>query len=177
MGHFHEPGDEKLQAGAGVPDTGIDYLDSDATGAEVPESETAPLEARKEFEFPGVLADVPENRERVMDFVVRHCPDEGDQIDLLVAVQEALANAALHGCHDDAAKTIRCVVTASAEEIIVSVRDPGPGFNLEKADPEKYQVTKLTHGRGIVLMRSMVTEVSYAHHGAEIILRKRLSTG
>ena len=97
-------------------------------------------------------------------------------MDILVAVQEALANAALHGCHDDPASRIHCVVTADADEITIAVRDPGPGFNLEKADPDKYQVTKLTHGRGICLMRSLMTDVSYARGGAEIRLRKRINS-
>jgi serine/threonine-protein kinase RsbW len=134
-------------------------------------------EQQKEFVFPGVLAMVPEHREQIMEFVNEHCPDYEKQIDLLVAVQEALANAALHGCKDDASKMIRCVVTANAEEITISVRDPGPGFPLEKADPENYKVTKLSHGRGICMIRSLVDEVSFAHHGAEIVLRKRIAEG
>lgn len=132
-------------------------------------------EWHKEFEFPGVLASVPECREQVMEFVTAHCPDEGDQIDLLVAIQEALANAALHGCKDDPAKRIQCRVTASANEITVAVRDPGPGFDLQRADADKYVATTLSHGRGICLMRSLVTEVSFAHHGAEILLRKQFA--
>ena len=93
---------------------------------------------------------------------------------MLVAVQEALANAALHGCRDDASKMIRCVVNANATDITISVRDPGPGFPLDEADPDNYKVTTLSHGRGIILMRSLVDEISFAHHGAEIVLRKRL---
>jgi anti-sigma regulatory factor (Ser/Thr protein kinase) len=133
-----------------------------------------PVEWTKEFDFPGVLASVPECREQVMEFVAVHCPDEDDQIDLLVAIQEALANAALHGCHDDPAKRIHCRATANANEITVAVRDPGPGFDLRRADADKYVATKLSHGRGICLIRSLVTEVSFAHHGAEIVLRKRM---
>ena len=109
-----------------------------------------------------------------MEFVNQHCPDEEKQIDLLVAVQEALANAALHGCKDDASKMIRCVVDANAKEITISVRDPGRGFPPEKADAANYRVTKLSHGRGICMIRNLVDEVSFAHHGAEIILRKRV---
>jgi anti-sigma regulatory factor (Ser/Thr protein kinase) len=138
-------------------------------------NEALPVEWRKEFEFSGVLAMVPEHREQVMGFVDLHCADEGDRIDWLVAVQEALANAALHGCHDEASKMIRCVVSVTATEITIAVRDPGPGFPMERADPEKYQVTKLSHGRGIVLMRSLVDEVTFAHNGAEVVLRKHLA--
>ena len=68
----------------------------------------------REFEFPGDLASVPESREQVMQFVCQHCPIEADQIDILVALQEALANAALHGCGDDPAKRIQCNVAATA---------------------------------------------------------------
>ena len=132
------------------------------------------VEWHQEFEFTGVLASVPECREQVMEFVALHCPDEDDRIDLLVAIQEALANAALHGCHDDPAKRIHCRVTANANEITVVIRDPGPGFDLNRADADQYAATKLSHGRGICLMRSLMTEVSFAHHGAEIVLRKQL---
>lgn len=134
-----------------------------------------PVIACKEFDFPGVLASIPESRDQVMQFVNEHCPDEGDQIDILVALQEALANAALHGCHDDPAKWIRCTVAVSESDITITVRDPGPGFDLTLADPEKFAVTTLSHGRGICLMRSLMTEVTFAHRGAEIRMRKRLN--
>ena len=52
--------------------------------------------ARRDFEFPGVLASVPEYCDQMMEFVYQYCSDEGDRIDIFVAVQEALANAALH---------------------------------------------------------------------------------
>ena len=109
-----------------------------------------------------------------MEFVKEYCPDEGDRIDIFVAVQEALANAALHGCKDDPAKKIRCIVTASESEITISVSDPGPGFDLARADPENYQLTSLTHGRGICLMRSLMSEVTFKRRGAEILLRKHI---
>jgi anti-sigma regulatory factor (Ser/Thr protein kinase) len=146
--------------------------------AKEPEHAESPAtEWRREFTFPGVLALVPEHREQVMEFVSEHCPDQEKQLDLLVAVQEALANAALHGCGDDASKEIHCVVSATADEITISVRDPGRGFPLEKADPANYKVTTLAHGRGIVMIRSLVDQVSFAHHGAEIVLHKRMTSG
>lgn len=164
--------DENANSGATAGDSST-LLDAETA---TPAGEkSAPVDvARREFEFPGVLAAVPEYRDRVMQFVVEHCPDEGDQIDVLVALQEALANAALHGCKDDPAKKIRCVVTADESEITISVSDPGPGFDLALADPENYRLTTLTHGRGICLIRSLVSEVTCKRRGAEILLRKRI---
>ena len=150
--------------------SGLQKAGTIGTAAERADTETA----WREFEFPGVLAKVAECRDKVMEFVAEHCPDEGDQIDILIALQEAMANAALHGCKDDPAKMIRCMVSAGKSDVVIIVRDPGPGFDLALADPENYQVTTLTHGRGIALMRSLMSEVTFARRGSEIVLRKRL---
>jgi len=161
------------EAATALPDTVKDLLVEPPAVRDLAE-QSPEVKWHKEFDFPGVLASVPECRDQVMEFVALHCPDEDDRIDLLVAIQEALANAALHGCHDDPAKRIHCRVTANANEITVVIRDPGPGFDLNRADADQYAATKLSHGRGICLMRSLMTEVSFAHHGAEIVLRKQL---
>ena len=93
------------------------------------ESSAAPPE-RAEFTFPGDVASVPESREQLMHFVDRHCCDEAARIDILVALQEALINATLHGCRDDAAKQIQCAIVVSPSDIIIMIRDPGAGFDL-----------------------------------------------
>lgn len=139
--------------------------------------QTALPAVSREFDFPGILSSVPASRDQIMEFIESHCVDQGDRIDMLVAVQEALANAALHGCKDDPSKLIHCVVTADDSDITVVVRDPGPGFNLELADPDKFQASTLTHGRGICLIRSLVSEVDFTHRGAEIRMRKHLTRG
>lgn len=130
---------------------------------------------RSEFEFPGDLASVTESREQVMQFVCQHCPDEAERIDILVALQEALANAAVHGCGNDPAKRIQCSVAADASEVTITVRDPGPGFDLALADPENFAASTLSHGRGICLIRSMMTEISFVRGGSEVRMRKLIS--
>ena len=132
--------------------------------------------ARAKFEFPGDLASVAESRKQIMQFVNQHCSDEGDQIDILVALQEALANAALHGCGGDPAKKIRCTVTADSADINITVRDPGSGFDLALADPDRYTATGSSHGRGICLMRSLMTDVTFAQEGCEVQLRKHFGS-
>ena len=142
------------------------------TANEVDEAQNSVV--RQEFDFPGNLASLDESRERIMQFVTQHCPDEGDQIDILVALQEALANAALHGCGDDPAKRIQCWVAVDASDIAIIVRDPGHGFDLALADPDNYFVSTSPHGRGICLIRSLMTQVVYAGGGSELQMRKRI---
>jgi anti-sigma regulatory factor (Ser/Thr protein kinase) len=129
--------------------------------------------AHEELELPGDLASVAESRERIMQFVCQHCRDEETQIDLLVAVQEALANAARHGCGNDAAKRIKCSVAAYASHIMVTLRDPGPGFDIASGGTENFATSTASHGRGILLMRNLMTDVSFARGGSEIRLLKQ----
>ncbi len=130
---------------------------------------------RAEFAFPGDVTSVPAARDRVMAWLGQFCSSEDDELDLLIALQEAIANAALHGCNGDPNKPIHCSVAADGDRITIVVRDPGPGFDFENVDPAKYETSALDHGRGIALMRSLVDEVSFARGGAEIRLTKRIA--
>ena len=131
----------------------------------------------RELTFPGDLQSVPASREQVMQFVREYCSDETDEIDLMIALHEALVNAALHGCGNDASKTIHCSLEIQPAKVCVIVRDPGPGFDFERiADPDRFDTTRLEHGRGIALMRGVVDEVSFSRSGSEVRLVKRMGS-
>jgi anti-sigma regulatory factor (Ser/Thr protein kinase) len=138
--------------------------------------ESDPVIVRKEFTFPGDVQSVGTSRERVMQYIREYCNDEADEIDLTIALQEALANAALHGCGDDAGKVIHCIVELQPSTISCVVRDPGSGFDFERiADPNRFDTTTLEHGRGLALMRSLVDEVTFSHSGSEVRFSKRMN--
>ena len=112
-----------------------------------------------------------EARELVMDFVRPYFFSDFEEIDVLVALQEALSNA-LHGTQNDRSKTIHCSVSINSSAFTITVRDPGLGFDVEAAtQPTETGANMTTHGRGC-LMRRMVDEVIYRHGGAEVQLRK-----
>ena len=117
------------------------------------------------------------SRDRVMDFIHEHCASEQEEIDILVALQEGLANAVLHGCRSDPAKAIRCSVEINPEAIAILIRDPGRGFDISAAMPSGDGTNLTEHGRGILLMRSLMDEVSYRRGGTELLLRKRRTPG
>jgi serine/threonine-protein kinase RsbW len=112
-------------------------------------------------------------RHAVMEFVAPYCANEVEEVDIFLALQEALANAVQHGCGNDSSKTIDCSVVIEPAVFVITIRDPGPGFDVEAVDCGGDAAMNLnTHGRGICLMRSLMDEVIYRRGGAEVELRK-----
>jgi len=133
----------------------------------------------REFVTTGSIATLAPARDAIMDFVREHCAGEQQEIDILLALQEALANAIVHGCGNDAAKLVHCTVDITPAAIEFTIRDPGPGFDSTSVTESTDEGTNLTqHGRGIHLMRGLMDEVSYGRRGTELHMKKlRTSRG
>jgi serine/threonine-protein kinase RsbW len=96
-----------------------------------------------------------------------------DAIEL--SLQEALANAVVHGAKEDPNKVVECLVACDEQRgILIVVRDPGPGF-----DPDSIPTCTLgenvfsDHGRGIFLINQLMDEVKFTKNGTEIHMVKR----
>ena len=132
----------------------------------------------KEFVFRGDFESMTPARQAIMDFVTPYCAGETSEIDIFIALQEALANAVLHGCGKDPSLTVHCLVEIDPAAISITVRDPGPGFAPEVATQLTESGGNLSSsGRGICLMRSMMDQVTYREGGTEVQLRKLRSGG
>jgi serine/threonine-protein kinase RsbW len=99
--------------------------------------------------------------------------DKVDAIEL--SLQEALANAVIHGAKEDPTKVVECVVSSDDERgILIVVRDPGVGFD-PKAIPgcTVGENVYSNHGRGIFLINQLMDEVEFRKNGTEIHMVKR----
>src|SRR5215470_1788424 len=68
----------------------------------------------------------------IAEELVRLEVPEQKRLEIGLAVQEALANAVVHGCNNDPSKQVRCRLSSDVEgRILVVVSDPGPGFPKE----------------------------------------------
>src|ERR1700685_3372895 len=83
---------------------------------------------------------------------------EQKRFEVELAVQEALANAVIHGCGNDPSKQVRCQLRSGPNgRIVIIVTDPGPGFRPDLiADPEKSENLYADHGRGVYLIRRLM---------------------
>jgi len=103
----------------------------------------------------------------------------GDERDVEIALREALANAVLHGNHQDAEKKVQinCRIQFGGEVSII-VKDEGKGFDPKNVpDPTAIVNLQSEHGRGIYLMIALMDEVHFEQGGAEVHMRKRSSRG
>lgn len=99
---------------------------------------------------------------------------EQKRLEIALAVQEALANAVVHGCGNDPSKDVRCRLQSdSSGRIVIIVTDPGPGFNPNALpDPKRSENLYGGHGRGVYLIRELMDDVSFECSGREIRMWK-----
>lgn len=90
-----------------------------------------------------------------------------------LALEEAVVNAHKHGNHADPSKHIVVSYEVLPHRIVVRVRDEGQGFNPRVVpDPTSPDRISLPSGRGLMLMRAYLDEVSYNDRGNEVQLVK-----
>jgi len=99
---------------------------------------------------------------------------EQKRLEVALAVQEALANAVVHGCGNDPSKQVRCRLKSDPHgRIVIIVTDPGPGFSPDLlSDPKRRENLYADHGRGVYLIRQLMDEVHFEHNGNEIRMWK-----
>jgi serine/threonine-protein kinase RsbW len=93
-----------------------------------------------------------------------------------IAMHEALANAVVHGNHQNPAKQVLVSCRCSMDgEVVITVRDEGEGFDSDVLpDPTKPERRLLTHGRGLHIMKTLMDEVSFEENGTVVRMRKRM---
>ena len=99
---------------------------------------------------------------------------DDSKFDIEIALQEALANAIIHGNYGDPGKQVevscRCGVDGAVD---ITIRDEGEGFDCRHLpDPTLPENRMSGHGRGIYLMCSLMDEIRYGDGGRTVHMRK-----
>ena len=105
------------------------------------------------------------------------CAAEGES-DIEIALREALANAIIHGNHENPRKHVYVRFRCEPDEVSFAVKDEGRGFDMTKiADPTAPGNTGAIHGRGIYLMKTLMDEVRFEEGGVVVHMRKGAHKG
>ena len=105
------------------------------------------------------------------------CVSEGES-DVEIALREALANAIIHGNHENPRKRVYVRFRCEPDEVSLAVKDEGRGFDINKmANPTAPENIGSVHGRGIYLMRALMDEVRFEEGGVVVHMRKSARKG
>ncbi len=129
---------------------------------------------RMNVTLPATVDAVDKTVERIMEVVRKIACAAGKELEIELALREALANAITHGAQKDPNKKVQCCVACEEPQgMLIIVRDPGEGFDpLDIPDPTVGDNLYSNHGRGIFLINQLMDEVQFHKNGTEIHMRK-----
>jgi serine/threonine-protein kinase RsbW len=128
-----------------------------------------------EQSLPSEIAAISPFADQLMLFIQKFRETDGTEVDIEIALREALANAVVHGNHEDPHRRVYVTCCCSMEgEVSITVSDEGRGFdNRVVPDPTAPANVEFTHGRGIYLMQTLMDEVLFERSGAVVHMRKK----
>jgi serine/threonine-protein kinase RsbW len=119
----------------------------------------------------------PAEARRVQDeieaFLKSHAFAERDIFCIRLALEEALVNAIKHGNQMDRSKQVRISYQVASDRFAVRIADEGPGFNpCDVPDPVAVENLERPCGRGLLLMRHYMSEVTFQPPGNCVFMTK-----
>jgi serine/threonine-protein kinase RsbW len=125
--------------------------------AENPSEATKPVETLLD----STLESVDRAEMLVADAAARIGLPEEEQHKLGMAVRESMVNAVVHGNRYNLKKKVHLTVDSTGDQLTVVITDEGDGFDFASLpDPLAEDNLLRQSGRGLLLMRAFVDEVS-----------------
>ncbi len=113
-------------------------------------------------------------QERIAGLLEQHGWPMRDVFGVRLSLEEALVNAIKHGNRMDSSKQVYIACKLNCVEVSIVIEDQGEGFELaEVPDPTDEENLDKPGGRGIMLMRSFMTQVGYNEKGNCLSMIKR----
>ena len=131
------------------------------------------IEMHREITIPGDPDSIPGARRELMEFLEHQGCPEDRAFEVGVAVQEALANAVLHGCKSNPELRVTMKLSSDRSGVSIIIQDPGPGFDVSQVpDPSSDETRTSSNGRGIHMMKAYMDDVTFARGGRKVRMRK-----
>jgi serine/threonine-protein kinase RsbW len=124
-----------------------------------------------------VIPSDPAEARRVQEDIERALKsnrfEEREIFSIKLALEEALVNAIKHGNQMDRSKKVHIAYRVSPERFDIHIADEGPGFDPEDVpDPMAIENLERPCGRGLLLMRHYMTEVTFHPPGNRVTMCK-----
>jgi serine/threonine-protein kinase RsbW len=124
-----------------------------------------------------VIPSDPSEARRVQEDIERalksHQFEEREIFSIKLALEEALVNAIKHGNQMDRSKKVHIHYRINIERFEIRIADEGKGFDPEDVpDPMDPENLERPCGRGLLLMRSFMSEVTFHPPGNRLSMCK-----
>jgi serine/threonine-protein kinase RsbW len=128
---------------------------------------------RRELVIPSDLAAARDLQTEIEQALTAVEFPESEIFAIRMAVEEALVNAIKHGNQMDQEKSVRVVYQIGPERFEVRITDQGPGFDpSDVPDPTAPENLERPCGRGLLLIRYYMTDVTFDDRGSTIAMFK-----
>ncbi len=143
---------------------------------------TPPRESGSVSHVDVVIPSDPAEARRVQDEIEQllraHHASEKEIFGIRLALEEALVNAIKHGNQLDRAKKVTVASRVDAGRFEVHITDEGAGFDPgDVPDPTAVENIERPCGRGLMLMRHYMSEVTFHGRGNSVSMAKVLRNG
>ena len=114
--------------------------------------------------------------DQIMDFIAKLRNVDGSEVEIEVALCEALANAIVHGNREESRKHVwvlcRCAYTRTGSRSQFRMRDKGLK-TIQCPTPPPPENRLSMSGRGIYLMRALMDDFQFEQRGTVVRMRQR----
>jgi serine/threonine-protein kinase RsbW len=126
-----------------------------------------------EVSIPSDLAEARRVQTLIEEALQASSYSEHDIFSIKLAIEEALVNAIKHGNQMDPDKRVTVRYEVTPQRFDVRITDEGQGFNPEDVpDPTADENIERPCGRGLLLIRGFMTEVTYHGCGNSVSMCK-----
>lgn len=127
----------------------------------------------REITFPASPEFMARARQEAVALLEAHgCPEQC-AFEVGMALQEALANAIVHGCGSNPGCSVTVRIACDRSGVSITVQDSGPGFDVSRIPDAASSAGRVSEsGRGILLMRAYMDDVSFSEGGRQVCMRK-----
>ncbi len=99
--------------------------------------------------------------------------EDHDLFAVHLALEEALVNAIKHGNQKDPEKFVTVMFDVDPERVRIEITDEGSGFDpADVPDPTDEDNLELPSGRGLMLMRTYMSSVTFNEYGNQVVMEK-----
>ena len=125
--------------------------------------------------FPSRIQAVSPFVQQLMHFIAKARSTDGSEMDIEIALSEALENAIVHGNREDPDKLVYLTCRCTPDgEVSITVQDEGEGFDSGALpDPTAPENRLRTSGRGIYLMKALMDEIHFEKGGRVVHMCKK----